>query len=375
MAKQKEGYVWYWGERKSWYARITYTDASGKRRNICRSVDNKTEGYQLLKKLKRELEDHGEKRIDAEKMTFCQLAETYSARKLVPAEYQGETKVRGLRSYKHLLIYLKTLIKHFGGLRIQRITYSDLEDFRAKRLLTKTNRNADRSAAAVNRELSLMRTILNHAKREGWISKNPFDAGDPLIKPADEVKRERVLSFEEEDRLLLACATPREHLRPMIICALDTGLRKSEMLRLCWSDVDFDAGLIRARATTTKTRKPRTVGMTPRLRIELEQLRKLATNAVGRIFNQNDLKRSFGTACRIAGIENLKWHDLRHSATTRMVEGGVAPMIAMKITGHTQMQTFARYVNADDNAAARAAEVLASLRGNEKDATASEFVN
>lgn len=375
MAKQKEGYVWYWRERKSWYARITYTDASGKRRNICRAVENKTAGYQLLKKLKRELEDHGEKKIDAEKMTFRQLAETYSARKLVPAEYQGETKVRGLRSYKHLLIYLKTLVEHFGGLRIQRITHSDLEDFRARRLLTKTKRNADRSAAAVNRELSLMRTILNYAKREGWISKNPFDAGDPLIKPADEVKRERVLSFDEEDRLLLACAAPREHLRPMIICALDTGLRKSEMLRLCWSDVDFEAGLIRARATTTKTRKPRTVGITPRLRAELEQLRTLVTDPDSRIFEQNDLKRSFGTARRIAGIADLKWHDLRHSATTRMVEGGVAPMIAMKITGHTQHATFARYVNADANAATKAAEALATLRREEQEATTSEFVN
>jgi hypothetical protein len=103
MAKQKEGYVWFWRERKSWYARITYTDASGKRRNICRSVENKTEGYLLLKKLKRELEDHGEKGIDADRMTFRQLADAYAKRKLVPAEYEGESKVRGMRSYKNQL--------------------------------------------------------------------------------------------------------------------------------------------------------------------------------------------------------------------------------------------------------------------------------
>lgn len=375
MPKQKEGYVWYWRARKSWHARITYTDASGKRRNICRAVENKTEGYLLLKKLKRELEDHGEQRIDAEKMTFRQLAEVYSQRKLVPAEYQGETKVRGLRSYKQLLGHVKTLVEHFGGTRIQRITYSDLEDFRATRLQSTTKTGTTRSAAGVNRELSLMRVMLNFAKRQGWILKNPFDAGDPVIKPADEVKRERVLSFEEEDRLLLACTGRREHLRALLICALDTGLRKSEMLSLRWSDVDLDTGLIRARANTTKTRKARTVGITPRLRVELEQLQLLASDTDARIFNQNDLKRAFGTACRLAGIEDLRWHDLRHTATTRMIEGGLAPMIVMKITGHTQHATFARYVNADDSAATRAADVLASLRREAKEESASEYVN
>lgn len=363
MPKQRTGYVWYWKDRKSWYARLTFTEASGKRRNICRAVENKTEGNKLLKKLLRDLEDGGEKIIDSEKMTFRQLAKTYSDRKLIAAEYQGDTKVRGLRSHKIQLGYLKTLVDHFGGLRVRAITHSNLEDYRAKRLRTRTRRDMPLSVASINRELSLMRAIFNFAKRNGWISRNPFEAGDPLINIADEVKRERVLTFEEEERLLLACYGPREHLRPMLICALDTGLRKSEMLSLRWADIDLEAGLIHARSSTTKTRKARTVGITPRLREAFEQMRKLACGDLeALIFNQRDMKRAFATACNLAGIEDMRWHDLRHTATTRMVEGGLAPMIVMKLTGHTQMATFARYVNANDESATKGAETLDAYR-------------
>lgn len=365
MPKQRTGYVWYWKERKSWHARLTFNDASGKRRNICRAVENKTEGNKLLKQLLRDLETEGEKVIDAEKITFRQLANIYSDRKLIAAEYQGDTKVRGLRSYKIQLGYLNTLIEHFGGLRVRAITHSDLEDYRAKRLQTPSRRRTPLSLASVNRELTLMRSLLNFAKRKGWISRSPFDTGDPLINVADEVKRERVLTFEEEERLLLACSAPREHLRPLLICALDTGFRKGEMLSLRWADIDLEAGLIQARSSTTKTRKARTVGITPRLRAEFEQMQRVAANdPESLIFNQKDIKRSFATACRIAGIDDLHWHDLRHTATTRMIEVGVAPMIVMKLTGHSQQSTFARYVNANDEAAAKGAEALDAYRQN-----------
>lgn len=376
MPKQRTGYVWYWKERKSWYARLTFTDGAGKRRNICRAVENKTEGHKLLKKLLREIEDQGEKAIDAEKMTFKQLARLYAERKLIPAEYQGDTKVRGLRSHKNQLGYLKTLISHLGGLRVRAITHGDLEDYRAMRLQASSRRGGSLSAASAHRELSLMRAVLNYAKRQGWITRNPFDSGEPLIKPADEVHRERVLTVAEEERLLLACGHPREHLRPLLICALDTGLRKSEMLSLRWADVDFEAGLLRARATTTKTRKARVVGITPRLRAEFEKLRQSPFHKPdGRIFEQKDMKRSFATACAMAGIADLRWHDLRHTATTRMVEGGLAPMIVMKITGHTQMATFARYVNANEDAAAKAAEVLDAYRQSVLSRIESELIN
>ena len=75
--KTRTGYVYYDKERKSWTARITYRDESGKVRNIKRQVENRTEGKQLLNKILREIEDHGEQIIDGDSMTFKKLAGIY----------------------------------------------------------------------------------------------------------------------------------------------------------------------------------------------------------------------------------------------------------------------------------------------------------
>jgi integrase len=101
----------------------------------------------------------------------------------------------------------------------------------------------------------------------------------PLISKADEVRRERVLSHDEEQRLLKAClirdANRRQrrlHLHALIICALDTAMRKGEMLKLIWRDVDFTDSIIKIRAMNSKTATPRTVALTPRLQGELWRL-------------------------------------------------------------------------------------------------------
>src|SRR5262249_16957896 len=146
---------------------------------------------------------------------------------------------------------------------------------------------------------------------------------EPLISMASERKRDRVLMREEEAKLLAACETPtRKHLRPILVAALDTGLRKGELLKLRWLDVDLTNGLIRLRATTTKTEQPTTVGLTARLREELEKLwGKSPKKADLLVFGiKSDIKRGFASACEDAGIEDLRFHDLRHVATTRLVE-------------------------------------------------------
>jgi integrase len=236
-----------------------------------------------------------------------------------------------------------------------------------------------RSIAAVNRELELLRAVLRFSQREGWIAKSPFELGAPLISKASETRRERVLSFEEEARLLAACTGRREHLRPLVITALDTGMRRGELFKLQWSDVDFGAGVIHVRATNTKTEQARTVGMTRRIREELLALRKLAPPDPSiTVFGiKSTVKNSFAAALREAGIENYTFHDCRHTATTRLTASGMPPAEAMKITGHTQMVTFQRYINITDDAARSGAERLDALRDSHsaQAAHAAEMVN
>lgn len=72
------------------------------------------------------------------------------------------------------------------------------------------------------------------------------------------------------------------------------------------------------------------------------------------------VKQSFMSACKAAGVESFRFHDCRHTAITRLVQAGVSPMEVMKISGHTEHVTFARYVNPNAGAILRAADALAA---------------
>lgn len=341
------------------YARFSYTDSSGKRREKHLKADSKLHARELYERMKREFKDYGQQTIDSSRMTFRQLAEIYEEHKLIPAEYVGERKVAGLRSLDAPQIFLATLIKHFGSRPIKTITYADIEKFKRTRLKTQTVKGKARSITSVNRELELLRAVLNYAKREGWILRNPFESGAPLISKADEVHRERVLDRREEERLLAVCVGRREHLRPLLIAALDTACRRGELIQMKWSDVDFENRMIQVRAMTTKTARSRSVPISSRLFAELELLRKKAASDEDLIFGVTDnVKKSFVSACRAARIEDFRFHDCRHTAITRMIQKGLPPSLVMKISGHTQMATFARYVNVDDDAIRRAAQAI-----------------
>lgn len=103
--------------------------------------------------------------------------------------------------------------------------------------------------------------------------------------------------------------------------------------------------------------------MTERVFVELSRLWKQAPKDLDDlVFGiKNNVKRSFTSACRDAKIEGFHFHDCRHTAITRMIQAGLSPMEIMKISGHTQMNTFARYVNPNTQAVTRIADVLTAF--------------
>src|SRR5215831_2820434 len=352
------------------FARIQYIGEDGKRRDKERPAENRKHARELISEMRRELKQHGEPVLDAHKMTFTELSERYSKLRLIPAVIVNGKKVAGLRSLGPPKAAMSILVSHFGRKQVRTIKHSDVEEYKLKRIQTPVRCGTDeddnpiyrpRSIAAVNRELELLRAVLRFAQREGWIVRSPFEMGLPLISKASETRRDRVLSFDEEKRLLAACATKkRAHLRPLIITALDTGMRRGELFKLNWFDVDFKSNLIRVRATNTKTEQARTVGMTKRVRSELRALRSKAPSdgSVSVFGITNTVKTGFASILKDAKIENFTFHDCRHTATTRLTSSGMPASEAMKITGHTQMITFQRYVNITDEAARNGAERL-----------------
>lgn len=254
------GYVFESNGR--WFARITQRDSTGNRRNIKRTANSKREAELLLREITKQLENEGVKGIDSLKMTFVDLADYYEKHYAIPAKFIDNQKIEGLRDYKRVVCFLNNFRLHFGKKKLRDITHGDLSAYRTNRLQTPTQYDKPRTITTVNRELSCLRRVFNVAVQQNWILKTPFLCGDPLILTACERRREKILTLDEETRLLEACSdTKRLHLKPLIIALLDTGCRKGEMLKLVWRDVDLQNRVITIKAENTKTLKTRTVGI------------------------------------------------------------------------------------------------------------------
>ncbi len=364
-----------------WYARVRWTDEETGRERDKKfpPAKTKSEADKLVKDFKHELKMHGGKTVDAAKMTFAQLAKRYEETRLVPAKIINGRKIAGVKSLQPAQSALRALVEGFGERRLRAITHSTIESYKLKRLDTPTIHGKQRQPASVQRELELLRTMFRFAIQEDWLVRSPFQLGRPLISKADETRRERILTRDEERRLLDVCTGRRAHVRPLLIAALDTACRRGELLKLRWQDVDFASRTITIIAENSKTLRPRVVGMTPRLHDELLQLWQASPQRRdGIVFGiTSTIKTAWKSICEDAGISDYRWHDSRHTAITRMVQTGQPTAVLMKVSGHTQHATFARYVNPDTDAITSVADALARLNAQAEAETqpADEMIN
>lgn len=368
MAKDKTGYVFQDKKSKAWYARVTFTDSTGQKRNVKRTAKSKSDAKELLKTITRQLDDEGEKAIQTAQLTFKDLANHYEKHYVKEAEYVNGKKVSGLRDVDRAKRLLVKFRAYFGNKKLRTITHGDIANYKRMRLQTPTVHKRQRSLSTMNRELVVLRRMMNIAVSEGWLIKNPFNSGEALIQPSDERMRERILTLDEEKRLLDACNHPlRQHLKPFLIALLDTGARKGEMFKLTWQDVCFASQTITIQAHTTKTLRERQVAMTQRL---YDALWKLYENSEGnlssKVFKFTCIRTAFKGACKAAkiphgGIDGITLHSLRHTAATRLVQGQMPLQMVGRILGHTQPQTTYRYLTANEETIKQAASILDSL--------------
>lgn len=360
---------------KVWQLRITYVDqVTRKRKDIRKRFTTKHEAHEELRKVLDEVETTGSAR---EERTFKDLANYYRADRVKPPEFSHGKKIAGMRSWKTERGLVDAAEAFFGYRMLKSITFADLRAYKlhrakspvvrkvwamdAKGEKTKIDRKRERSLSRVKRELSCLRRMLNVAQQEGWIRRNPFNAGESLISNAHDQERQRILTRDEEKALLAACDTPkRKHIIAIVIAALDTGGRRGELLRLRWRDLDFASGRITLNGT--KTEQVRVVGMTPRLQRELIRLREERKPAAAdRVFGVGDIKRAF-TAARVAAkISGLRFHDLRHTFATRLIEGDVPIATVARLLGHSDVKMSYRYVNLTEDSVERAVTALGAV--------------
>ncbi len=377
-----------------WTARVSYFDSiTGTTRTIERAKEKRSEVIDERDRLVNEIKkSHGRIR-EGERMTFARLTEVCCKAFYKPATIENGVKTEGVRSLASIKSALKNLNLHFGKRRIGEITTESLYDYRQRR------QKQGVKIATINRELEAMRRMMRFAFSKGWIVRDIFFGARAIVKSAENV-RTRILTESEEERLLMACEGERivtytrnhygrtrtvearltvnnPHLKAIILLAVDAGMRRGEILKLTWQDIDLEAGIVTVKASNTKTETERLVPLTDRTKLELDRVRRFTPSGESRPFPFNDFKYSWTTAKRIAGIDDLHFHDLRATAITRWQRDGLSLALASKIAGHSNTKTTAKYYTSADAEIVQALAGKMNRRHTENDTTGavSELVN
>ena len=196
-------------------------------------------------------------------------------------------------------------------------------------------------AGAVVRDLSLLSSVINHARREWSVTVN-----NPCLlvkKPPTPAGRTRVLSADEERRLLVAVAPigrRNPEMLPLVQLALQTAMRRGELLALRWEHVDLKGQT--AYLPTSKNGHPRLV---PLSSAAVGVLASLTNGLDGKVFSiaAQTVAAAFMRATVRASINGFRFHDLRHSATSRMADKLPNVIELAAVTGHRSLQMLKRY--------------------------------
>src|SRR5260370_3797623 len=254
------------------------------------------------------------------------------------------------RSWKGDECYAEILKQYFKGKALCEITPFTIEKFKHERIKTPTKYGRPRALASVNREFEMLSRLFNLAIEFNKAASNPCSR---VRKFKLDNERYRYLLPEEEPGPMTVMTGKRDHLRAMVTVALGLGLRKREQLNLRRDQVDFSRNVVIA--ARTKGRKNREIPLdvlNPEVREILLRL-CAGKRPDDHVFTNpdtdnafHDIKRSFHTACRMVGIENLWWHDLPATFCTRLALARYEALTIMMLMGPKNLKTTMRYIRA-----------------------------
>lgn len=357
-----------------WYCRFQLDGIRYERR--CALAENEKEAKKIEAIIKTEIlrgnYNYGKSHKSAKLKDGLELFEKYS-------------KCNKL-SYESDKYYIKKVIDYFGeNLPLEQITPAKIEDFklylktyivktkvkinnpeygkngiRKKYIYKEIETEKTRANSTINRHIEMLSKMFNLCIENNISDTNPCQSIKHL---REENYKIRFLTFEEEKRLFNAIEYhytvknkdkndyefyPYIHLKNIIICALQTGMRRSEIFTLKWGQIDLKKGFIEL--LKTKSGKVRKIPISPSLRLILEDMLLEKQNDYVFINPETsqpyvDIKKSFSSLLKKAEIENFRFHDLRHTVATRMVEGGADLLVVQEILGHSNIQTTMRYAH------------------------------
>lgn len=251
-------------------------------------------------------------------------------------------------SYWRDEIFLRHTNAYFGDLALEEITPLHIENYKAKR-------KEEVSDSTVNRELAFIRQVFNKAIAWRKTDSNPMKDVKFFKEPQG---RTRYLEKDEIDKLLKACIPT---LRPIVITAFNTGMRKEEILSLKWDQVDLNHNIITL--CKTKNGETRHVYVNSYMHEMLENLKKKAkqeyvfTSSQGRRYAKK-MRSVFCNAIKKAGLEGFRFHDLRHTFASHMAMSGAGPMQIMEGLGVKSIRMVQRYTHLSRGHTMQAVEKL-----------------
>lgn len=256
---------------------------------------------------------------------------------------------------------MRKLKENLGTTRLDKIDKRVIKLYSQKRL-------QEVSPASVNRELTLLSSIMEYALELDLIQENPVRK---VKKLRESPGRERYLTPDEIKRLLDACKALSERkgvghnpiLYEIVLTAILTGLRKGNLQNLRWDQIDLENGNIVIPAGEYKNRKPLYFPINPYLQEILSGLRYNYPYAEY-VFcktdgtEYGDWKRSFNTACEIAGLKDVRFHDLRHTYGTLLNMLGENEYVIRALMGHRTLAASKRYVHTPPETVRKASNAL-----------------
>lgn len=255
------------------------------------------------------------------------------------------TKPKEARNMRRHLEWWRNQIGKYGVAKISPDLIAQCRQQLAEGI---TSKYVKRSPATVNRYLATLSTLMTYGVREcGWIVDNPCLR---VAKFKESKGRDRVASRDECIKLLEECKNSRnEHLLPVVLLAITTGMRRGEILGLTWDCIDLERQMISLKET--KNGKPRTVSIVGQtLDLLKNHHAKRNTNTpyvfpAKKRFGKISIRKAWEEALKRAGIKNLKLHDLRHTFCTYASESGASNLELATAMGHQTLQMLQRYTH------------------------------
>lgn len=302
------------------------------------------------------------------------------------AEHLKKSKAENQEStYKRNVLHAEYLKDHFGGKRISKIEANEVlirqyikdRKDQVKSFQVEHGRTENEvTYTTTNRELALLRSMFNVLIKAGKAKRNPVS----MITFFEEIQKERVVTPEEEQRIFEAIekADVRyRHLRDIVLIALNTAMRKGEILAMKKSWIDLKNGIITVPKHSMKRKKrDKRVPINSAIRPVIKRL--MAKNKESEYLFVNpktgtrftDVRNSFDSIIKKAdikgkpGVDKIRFHDLRHTAATKLARAGKDMKFIAQYLGHTDVRTSARYVHYSDEDLKQGSEILAQVPSN-----------